>query len=66
MGKIYNYLGLTCGYINTGQSDLERKENYLKSSTEQRSEFIEVFKNSLLDTYASTLAQWGNQKMQPM
>ena len=37
------------------------KENYLKSSTEQRSEFIEVFKSSLLDTYASTLAQWGDQ-----
>ena len=39
------------------------KENYLNSSTEQRSEFIEVFKNSLLDTYASTLAQWGDQKI---
>ena len=39
------------------------QENYLKSSTEQRSEFIEVFKNSLLDTYASTLAQWGDQKI---
>ena len=39
------------------------KENYSKSSTEQRSEFIEVFKNSLLDTYASTLAQWGDQKI---
>ena len=39
------------------------KENYLKSTTEQRSEFIEVFKNSLLDTYASTLAQWGDQKI---
>ena len=34
-----------------------------RSSTEQRSEFIEVFKNSLLDTYASTLAQWGDQKI---
>ena len=39
------------------------KEIYLNSSTEQRSEFIEVFKNSLLDTYASTLAQWGDQKI---
>ena len=28
MGKIYEFLGLTCGYINTGQDDLERKENY--------------------------------------
>ena len=33
MGKIYNYLGLTCGYINAGQSDEERKENYSKDIT---------------------------------
>jgi len=33
MGKIYNYLGLTCGYINTAQSDSERKENYSKDIT---------------------------------
>ncbi len=33
MGKIYNYLGLECGYINTGQSDTERKENYSKDIT---------------------------------
>ena len=29
MGKIYNYLGLTCGFINSGQSDEERRQNYL-------------------------------------
>tara|TARA_B100000029_G_scaffold485896_1_gene539703 strand:- start:24095 stop:26623 length:2529 start_codon:yes stop_codon:yes gene_type:complete len=28
MGKIYKFLGLTCGYINTGQSDDERRKNY--------------------------------------
>ena len=28
MGIIYSFLGLTCGYINTGQSDEERKKNY--------------------------------------
>ena len=28
MGKIYKYLGLSCGYINNGQSDEERKKNY--------------------------------------
>ena len=28
MGKIYNYLGLTTGYINNEQSDEERKQNY--------------------------------------
>ncbi len=33
MGKIYNFLGLTCGYINTGQTDQERKENYYKDIT---------------------------------
>ena len=33
MGKIYSFLGLECGYINTGQSDDERKENYSKDIT---------------------------------
>ena len=28
MGKIYNYLGITCGFINNSQSDEERKKNY--------------------------------------
>jgi len=28
MGKIYNFLGLTTGYINNDQSDEERKQNY--------------------------------------
>ena len=28
MGKIYNFLGLSSGYINTGQNDEERKKNY--------------------------------------
>ena len=28
MGKIYNYLGISCGYINAGQSDEERRKNY--------------------------------------
>ena len=28
MGKIYNFLGLTCGYINSGQNDEERRHNY--------------------------------------
>ena len=29
MGKIYNFLGINCGYINSGQSDEERRKNYL-------------------------------------
>ena len=28
MGKIYNFLGLSSGFINNDQNDLERKENY--------------------------------------
>ena len=28
MGKIYNFLGVTCGYINSGQNDQERKKHY--------------------------------------
>ena len=28
MGKIYNFLGLTSGFINNNQNDYERKENY--------------------------------------
>ena len=28
MSKIYNLLGVSCGYINSGQTDIERKENY--------------------------------------
>ena len=33
MGKIYEFLGLTCGFINTEQDDEERKENYSKDIT---------------------------------
>tara|TARA_B100001175_G_scaffold316848_1_gene331866 strand:- start:856 stop:3381 length:2526 start_codon:yes stop_codon:yes gene_type:complete len=33
MGKIYNFLGLSCGFINTTQSDEERKDNYSKDIT---------------------------------
>ena len=33
MGKIYNFLGLECGYINTDQSDVDRKANYSKDIT---------------------------------
>ena len=28
MGRIFKILGLSCGYINSGQSDEERKKNY--------------------------------------
>ena len=29
MGKIYNFLGVSCGFINSGQADIDRKKNYL-------------------------------------
>ena len=28
MSKIYNFLGITCGYINNHQNELERQKNY--------------------------------------
>ena len=37
------------------------KKYYFASSKEQRDEFVVIFKDSLLDTYAETLAQWENQ-----
>lgn len=35
------------------------KKYYLMSTPDQRDNFINIFKDSLLDTYAETLAQWG-------
>ena len=39
------------------------KKYYLSASKAQRLNFIQSFKTSLLDTYSSTLAQWGDQKI---
>jgi phospholipid transport system substrate-binding protein len=39
------------------------KKYYLAASAAQRLQFIQSFKTSLLDTYSSTLAQWGDQKI---
>tara|TARA_B100001027_G_scaffold203202_1_gene164443 strand:+ start:1230 stop:1844 length:615 start_codon:yes stop_codon:yes gene_type:complete len=39
------------------------KKYYLASSKSQRLKFIQAFKDSLLDTYTSTLAQWGDQRI---
>ena len=36
------------------------KKYYLLASQAERSEFVLIFKDSLLDTYAETLAQWGD------
>ena len=37
------------------------KKYYTQASKAQRVEFVNIFKDSLLDTYAETLAQWDNQ-----
>ena len=37
------------------------RQHYMKASSDQRIEFVDVFRNSLLDTYSETLAQWENQ-----
>ena len=37
------------------------KKYYISATKDQRLRFIAVFKTSLLDTYSSTLAQWGDQ-----
>ena len=39
------------------------KKYYLIATPEQRSNFVNIFKDSLLDTYAETLAQWGDSKI---
>ena len=40
------------------------KKFYLAATSQQRKLFIETFRRSLLDTYSSTLAQWGDQKIE--
>lgn len=39
------------------------KKYYQASSPKQRKDFVVIFRNSLLDTYAETLAQWGDQSI---
>ena len=36
------------------------KKYYLLATKEERAEFVWIFRDSLLDTYAETLAQWGD------
>ena len=40
------------------------RDSYLASTPHQRNDFVEIFKDSLLDTYAETLAQWENQAIE--
>ena len=40
------------------------REYYFASTKDQKLRFIEIFKTSLLDNYSSTLAQWGDQRIE--
>jgi phospholipid transport system substrate-binding protein len=40
------------------------KKYYKAATKDQRLRFISTFKKSLLDTYSSTLAQWGDQTIE--
>jgi phospholipid transport system substrate-binding protein len=42
------------------------KKYYKAATPEQRLRFIEVFKKSLLENYSSTLAQWGDQRIETL
>ena len=39
------------------------KKYYLMATEDQRAEFVLIFKDSLLNTYAETLAQWGDSSI---
>ena len=49
--------------FNRVSASVMGKKYYLSSTKEERLEFIEVFKISLLDTYAETLSQWGDAEI---
>tara|TARA_B100000035_G_scaffold309999_1_gene317068 strand:- start:529 stop:1146 length:618 start_codon:yes stop_codon:yes gene_type:complete len=49
--------------FNRVSASVMGKKYYLSATKEERAQFIEVFKISLLDTYAETLAQWGDAEI---
>ena len=49
--------------FNRVSASVMGKKYYLSATEEERAQFIEIFKFSLLDTYAETLAQWGDAKI---
>ena len=49
--------------FNRVSASVMGKKYYLSATQEERLEFIEVFKISLLDTYAETLSQWGDAEI---
>jgi len=49
--------------FNRVSASVMGKKYYLRATKEERDQFIEVFKISLLDTYAETLAQWDDAQI---
>ena len=49
--------------FNRVSASVMGKKYYLSATKEERLEFIEVFKISLLDTYAETLSQWDDAEI---
>ncbi len=49
--------------FNRVSASVMGKKYYISATKEERSQFIEVFKISLLDTYAETLSQWGDAEI---
>lgn len=49
--------------FNRVSASVMGKKYFLSATKEERVEFIEVFKFSLLDTYAETLSQWGDAEI---
>tara|TARA_B100000579_G_scaffold123474_1_gene99458 strand:- start:10 stop:630 length:621 start_codon:yes stop_codon:yes gene_type:complete len=49
--------------FNRVSASVMGKKYYLSATKEERDQFIEVFKISLLDTYAETLSQWGDAEI---
>ena len=61
--KINNIFEPMVDFRRVGASVMGKKF-YLAASKAQRNQFIVTFKKSLLDTYSSTLAQWGDQTIE--
>tara|TARA_B100000401_G_scaffold402931_1_gene316168 strand:- start:572 stop:1189 length:618 start_codon:yes stop_codon:yes gene_type:complete len=49
--------------FNRVSASVMGKKYFLSATKEERAQFIEVFKISLLDTYAETLSQWGDAEI---
>ena len=61
--KINNIFEPMVDFRRVGASVMGKKY-YIAATKDQRLQFISVFKTSLLDTYSSTLAQWGDQTIE--